>query len=78
MFIDILIYLVVAALLAVVIARLSQPLNLIIAALIVLTVMVLAFKLFGFGIFSMLLTVWMLVVIGGLYVLRGYIRSGRI
>ncbi|KRM56366.1 hypothetical protein [Lacticaseibacillus sharpeae] len=78
MFIDIIIYLIVAGLLAVVIARLSQPLNLVVAAIIVLLVLIIALKLFGVGIFSLLLLVWMLLVIGGLYLLRGYVRSGRI
>jgi hypothetical protein len=78
MLIDLLIFLVVTGLLAVVIARLAEPLNLIVAGIIVLSIMIIAFKLFGFSIFSLLLTVWMIAIIAGLYILRAYVRSGRI
>ncbi len=78
MFIDILIYLIVAILLAFIIARLNHPLNLIIAAVIVLFIAVTAFKLFGASLFAFGLFIWMAFIIGGLYVLRNLVRSGRI
>ncbi|WDF83660.1 hypothetical protein PQ472_05335 [Lacticaseibacillus pabuli] len=75
MFIDIIIFLLVGALLTVLLARLKSPQNLIAVAIIMILIFGIAVKLFGFGAFTWILTIWMLLIVGGLYWLRHYFRS---
>lgn len=75
MLIDIIIYILVAILLTVLIARLKSPLNLIAAGLVGLIIAIVAAKFFGLGVFSLLLIIWMVLVVGGLYALKNYFRS---
>lgn len=75
MLINIIIYLLVAILLVVLTARLRAPQNLIASGLVFLIILVIAFKFFGFSAFTLLLGIWMIGVVGGLYALRYYIQS---
>lgn len=75
MLIDIIIYIMVAILLTVLIARLREPLNLIVTGLVALTILIMAIKLFGLGWFSLLLLLWMAAITAGLFILRNSLRQ---
>lgn len=74
MIVDILIFLIVGGLLFTVTTALHQPLNLIVAAIVSLIVAVISFVLFSWSWFLLLLVLWMVLVVLGLYGMRGYVR----
>lgn len=77
MLIDIVIYILVSALLLVLLLELPQPLGIIADALLALIITLISGKMFGFGVFTLLLLLWMLVVVAGLYGLRFYYRGKK-
>lgn len=75
MLINIIIYLLVAILLVVLVARLRAPQNLVAAGIVFVIILVIALRFFGFSAFTLLLSLWMIGVVGGLYGLRHYVQS---
>lgn len=74
MIVDILIFLIVGGLLLTVTTALHQPLNLVVAGIVSLVMAGITFVLFSWSWFLLLLVLWMVLVVLGLYGMRGYIR----
>ncbi|WP_179395609.1 hypothetical protein [Lacticaseibacillus absianus] len=70
-----LLFLLVAGLMIVVTARLHAPLNLTIDAVAAVIILATALKLFGVGLLTLSLLVWMIALVAGLYALRNYLRQ---
>ncbi|KRM88269.1 hypothetical protein [Lacticaseibacillus thailandensis] len=74
MIIDILIFLIVGGLLFTVTTALHEPLNLIVAVIIGCVIAAITLVLFSWSWFLLLLALWMVLIVGGLYGLRGYMH----
>ncbi|WP_155286715.1 hypothetical protein [Lacticaseibacillus zhaodongensis] len=77
MLIDIIIYILVSVLLLVLLLELPKPLGTIAAVVLALIITMISGKMFGFGVFTFLLVVWMILIIAGLYGLRYYYRMQK-
>lgn len=71
---DILIYLITGGLFITITARLRAPLNLVVAAIVWLLLIGVSTALNGFGAFTVCLALWCVIMVGGLYGLREYLR----